>query len=89
MKTLLARQIMGSAIITLKHMKNSLNPDTCKSTELHNKKGIHFLDYEQDSCRKMEGRKQGARHGLTLGGTMFLHSKKVSLSPTCVEGQNA
>ncbi|KAK7814609.1 hypothetical protein U0070_023893 [Myodes glareolus] len=49
MKTLLARQIMGSAIITLKHMKNSLSPDTCKSTELHNKKSVHFLDYEQDN----------------------------------------
>lgn len=72
---------MGSAIITLKHMMNSFRPDTYRSTEIQNKKGLHILDYERDRSRKMEGRKQGGRHGLTLGRTMFLHSNKASLSP--------
>lgn len=49
---------MGSVIITLKYMMNQLRPDTCRDTKLHNKKGLHLLDYEQGSCREMEGRKK-------------------------------
>lgn len=74
---------MGSVIITLKYMMNQLRPDTCRDTKLHNKKGLHLLDYEQGSCREMEGRGKKRRGGLTL----FIHSKGAALSPTCVDGQ--